>query len=97
MSDVGEASTVLTDRKGEAESTNPDPESTAGTRRATGARDGTVYVGSNDDNLYAVDAAYDEEAWVFETKDDVLSSSALADGTVYVGSRDWNLSALTEP
>lgn len=35
---------------------------------------GTVYVGSEDNNLYAVDASDGTEQWAFETGDDVDSS-----------------------
>ncbi|WP_136718612.1 protein kinase domain-containing protein [Halorientalis salina] len=57
--------------------------------------DGTVYVGSNDDNLYAVDAATGTEQWSFNTGDRVRSSPTVVDGTVYVGSDDNNLYAIT--
>jgi PKD repeat protein len=48
--------------------------------------DGTVYVGSLDDNLYAVDAATGTEQWAFDTGGFVDSSPTVVDGTVYVGS-----------
>jgi len=50
--------------------------------------DGTVYVGSHDDNVYAIDADSGDEQWRFETGNDVRSSPAVVDGTVYVGSSD---------
>ena len=56
--------------------------------------DETVYVGSHDTNLYAVDAATGDQEWAFETGGDVFSSPAVADGTVYVGSHDTNLYAV---
>jgi len=56
--------------------------------------DGTVYVGSSDDNVYALDAADGTEQWSYQTGDDVFSSPAVADGTVYVGSNDNNVYAL---
>jgi hypothetical protein len=56
--------------------------------------DGTVFVGSNDDNLYAVDAATGDQEWVFETGDPVYSSPTVVDGTVFVGSTDNNLYAV---
>ena len=61
------------------------------------SRDGsTVYVGSGDENLYAVHAANGTEAWTFATGDQVQSSPAVSrDGsTVYVGSNDNNLYAV---
>jgi len=48
--------------------------------------DGIVFVGSNDGNLYAVDAATGEEHWRFETGDKIRSSPTVVDGTVYIGS-----------
>jgi len=58
---------------------------------------GTVYVGSSDGHLYALDASTGEERWSFETDGEVISSPAVVDGTVYVGSNDGHLYALTEP
>jgi outer membrane protein assembly factor BamB/tRNA A-37 threonylcarbamoyl transferase component Bud32 len=54
----------------------------------------TVYVGSGDRTLYAVDAATGEEEWAFETGGEVDSSPTVVDGTVYVGSDDENLYAV---
>jgi len=55
-----------------------------------------VYVGSRDDNLYAVNPDGTEK-WSFSTGDDVRSSPAIgSDGTVYVGSEDNNLYAIGE-
>jgi outer membrane protein assembly factor BamB len=56
--------------------------------------DRTVYVGSGDNNLYAVDAESGEQQWAFETGDNVSSSPMVSDGTVYVGSGDNNLYAV---
>ncbi len=56
--------------------------------------DGTVYVGSRDLNVYAVDAATGDPQWVFGTHLEVNSSPAVVDGTVYVGSNDGNVYAL---
>ena len=55
---------------------------------------GTVYVGSHDANLYAVDAGSGSEQWRFETGDLVRSSPIVVDGTVYVGSADNDLYAV---
>ena len=58
------------------------------------AADGTVYVGSGDENLYAVDGSNGSHKWNFTTGGAVSSSPAVgADGTVYVGSGDENLYA----
>ena len=57
--------------------------------------DGTVYVGSADNNLYAINGKTGAELWKFETGWMVLSSPAIgSDGTVYVGSLDDNLYAI---
>lgn len=48
--------------------------------------DGTVYVGSYDHNVYALDGATGSQKWVFTASTSVNSSPAIgADGTVYVG------------
>lgn len=50
--------------------------------------DGTVYFGSGDGNLYALDAATGDLRWKFRTGDVVHASPAYADGVVYFGSWD---------
>ena len=58
------------------------------------ANDGTIYVGSSDNNLYAINPAGNEK-WAFATGGAVTSSPAIStDGTVYVGSSDNNLYAV---
>jgi eukaryotic-like serine/threonine-protein kinase len=49
---------------------------------------GTVYFGSGDGNLYALDAVSGEMQWKFQTGDVVHASPAYVEGTVYVGSWD---------
>ena len=56
--------------------------------------DGTIYVGSVDTNLYAIDAGSGEQQWQFETEAPVDSLPAVVDGTVYVGSFDNSLYAV---
>lgn len=56
--------------------------------------DGVVYFGSNDDNVYAVDAEDGGELWSLETESSVQSAPTVADGVVYVGSNDDSLYAL---
>ena len=47
--------------------------------------DGTVYVGSNDKKLYAINGKSGVKLWEFETGGGVHSSPAIgSDGTVYV-------------
>ena len=56
--------------------------------------DGTVYVGSFDNNLYAIKPDGSLK-WKYAIGDAVVSSPAIgSDGTVYVGSWDWNLYAI---
>jgi outer membrane protein assembly factor BamB len=55
---------------------------------------GIVFVGSEDNNLYAIDAVTGKEKWRFEAGTDVLSSPAVSNGIVYVGSNDNNLYAI---
>jgi len=57
--------------------------------------DGTIYVGSNDNNLYAIDPSNGSEVWRFESGGSVHSSPAIGtDGTIYVGSYDNNIYAI---
>lgn len=55
---------------------------------------GTVYIGSGDQNVYALDAATGSLKWSFATGDVVHSSPAVANGLVYVGSWDRNVYAI---
>jgi len=55
---------------------------------------GTVYFGSGDGNVYALDAASGELKWKFKTGDVVHASPAVADGIVFVGSWDSHFYAL---
>lgn len=56
--------------------------------------DGTIYVGSMDNNLYALNPN-GVRKWSFKTGNSILSSPAIgSDGTIYFGSLDNNLYAL---
>ena len=55
---------------------------------------GLVYFGSDDQNLYALDAATGAEKWKFSTAGPVRSSPAVVAGTVYFGSYDGAFYAL---
>ena len=55
---------------------------------------GTVYFGSRDGKLYAVDAATGEKRWEFLTGSWVESTPAIVGGIVYFGSNDGALYAL---
>ena len=49
---------------------------------------GTVYFGSGDGNVYALDAASGSLKWKFQTGDVVHASPAISDGTLFIGSWD---------
>ena len=55
---------------------------------------GTVYVGSVDSSLYAIDAATGEKEWSYVTGHEIRSSPTVVDGTVYVGSIDNSVYAI---
>jgi eukaryotic-like serine/threonine-protein kinase len=54
----------------------------------------SVYFGSGDGNVYALDAATGKLNWKFQTGDVVHASPAIADGTLFVGSWDSYFYAL---
>ncbi|HJV72021.1 PQQ-binding-like beta-propeller repeat protein [Ideonella sp.] len=56
--------------------------------------DGVVYVGSDDGNIYAIDAASGRQRWMHRTGGPVASSPAVAGGRVFVTSYDGRLHAL---
>jgi outer membrane protein assembly factor BamB len=55
---------------------------------------GTVFIGSGDQNVYALDAATGALRWTFATGDVVHASPAVANGVVVIGSWDRNVYAL---
>jgi eukaryotic-like serine/threonine-protein kinase len=55
---------------------------------------GSVYFGSGDGNIYALDAATGTLKWKFKTGDVVHASPAISDGTLYIGSWDSYFYAL---
>ena len=58
-------------------------------------RDKVLYFGSDDGNVYAVDAADGRQVWKHATRGPVPSSPAVAGDTLYVGSYDGNFYALS--
>jgi eukaryotic-like serine/threonine-protein kinase len=54
----------------------------------------TVYVGSNDHHLHALDLETGAERWKFKTGARVASSAAIANGAVFILSYDGNLYAV---
>ena len=55
---------------------------------------GVVYIGSDDQNLHAIDFATGELNWKFETGDMIEAPPLVWDGRVYIGSSDAQLYAL---
>ena len=55
---------------------------------------GLVYVGSWDDNVYALNAATGTLIWKYKTGSVVDSSPAIVNGIVYIGGEDGNVYAL---
>jgi outer membrane protein assembly factor BamB len=58
--------------------------------------DGALFFGSDDGNVYAVDATTGRQRWMRRTGGPVASTPALADGRVYAVSYDGRLYALDE-
>lgn len=54
----------------------------------------TVYIGSDDNNVYALNQYTGEVEWVFETDGSVKSSPMVVDGIVFIGSDDSKIYAL---
>lgn len=74
----------------------PGPKSEAYDYQASAAtvQNGTVYIGSADKKLYAVDAESGREKWHFETRGIVRSTPAIEGGLVFIGSYDNNVYAV---
>jgi eukaryotic-like serine/threonine-protein kinase len=49
---------------------------------------GSLYIGSYDHNLYALDAADGKFQWKYPTEGGIVSRPVVADGNIYVGSED---------
>jgi outer membrane protein assembly factor BamB len=58
---------------------------------------GGVYIGAQDNKLYALDAVTGATLWMQTTGDQVSSSATVANGVVDVGSYDGNVYAFTLP
>ena len=57
-------------------------------------QDGVIWFGSDDGNVYAVDAASGRQRWMHATGGPVDATPAVADGVLYVGSYDGKFYAL---
>lgn len=60
-------------------------------RGAPACADGLVYVGSYDNNLYAIHATSGAFAWKYPTDGGVVTRPVIHDGNVYIGSEDHRL------
>ena len=56
--------------------------------------DGVVYVGSQDSNFYALDAANGSRIWSYTAAGPIKSSASISNGVIYFGSRDHDVYAL---
>lgn len=57
---------------------------------------GTLYVGSYDYNLYALEAATGEFIWKYATDGGIVSRPAVHEGAIYIGSEDRRLHAIIQ-
>jgi len=67
---------------------------TKGIVTSSATPNGILYVGSNDHNVYALNAANGTKVWNYATGSLVWSKPAIANGIVYIGSMDNNVYAL---
>jgi len=87
---------------GEYDNCGVDPSNTLLWRFKTGGKvnsspavsNGIIYIGSDDNNLYAIDAATGNEKWRFAMSVYESSSPSVSNGVVYIGSFDNNLYAI---
>jgi len=56
---------------------------------------GALYIGSYDNNLYAVDAADGKFQWKYPTEGGIVSRPAVVDGNIYIGSEDKRLHVIS--
>ena len=67
---------------------------TKGILTSSASSNGIVYIGSQDGNVYALNANTGTKIWNYTTGNWVRSSPTVANGIVYVGSWDHNIYAL---
>jgi len=64
-------------------------------RSSPAVRDGVVYIGAYDNNLYALNADNGKFLWKYATEGSIASSPAVFEGRVFVGSADHSLYAVS--
>lgn len=57
-------------------------------------QDGTVFIGSTDNSVYAIDLATGKQQWAYPTQDMVEAPPLVLNGKVYIGSSDFFFYAL---
>ena len=57
---------------------------------------GSLYIGSYDNNLYSIDASDGKFQWKYPTEGGIVSRPAVLDGNIYVGSEDKLLHVISE-
>lgn len=56
---------------------------------------GSIYIGSYDNNLYSLNATNGEFQWKFPTEGGIVGRPASQDGTIFIGSEDNNIYAIS--
>jgi serine/threonine-protein kinase len=49
---------------------------------------GVVYIGSKDNNVYALNASTGSKIWSYTTGSEIESTPSIANGVLYIGSND---------
>jgi len=57
--------------------------------------DGSLYIGSYDNNLYSLDAAEGKFQWKYPTEGGIVSRPAIVDGNIFIGSEDKSLHVIS--
>lgn len=58
--------------------------------------DGTVYVGSSDASMYALNGTTGGLIWSYATSASIVASAAIGDGVLMFGSTDLNVYAIKD-
>lgn len=69
------------------------PSDQSGNLYSPSVADGTVYYGTFDEQMHAIDGETGEQIWTASTDDIIQSSPTILDGTVYSGSHDGHIYA----
>lgn len=56
---------------------------------------GSIYIGSYDNNLYCINAANGEFQWKYPTEGGIVGKPVIQDGTVFIGSEDKSVYAIS--